>query len=392
MRKRWTLLVAMLPIALLGADRPAGLGNVTDVRHWSYDGYTRVVVEFDRPVEIKTDVKRLPPNEEAHLPERIYLDLAGIWVGTDYDDGIDVGDGLLHGVRIGQNTRKDIRVVVDLAHYERHRILRLSHPHRLVVDVYGRRSDDPPEGDGGSPGEMRLPSALRSMQTVVLDPGHGGRDPGAIGVGGIREKEVTLKLAEALAEDLRAEGFNVVLTRKDDRAVSLEERTAIAEAAGGDVFVSLHANAAHRRSARGVETYYLDEDHQRHSLTVAARENGVSRSEVNALQSTIAKLRVSEVSPQSRRLAETVQRHIVEGMRGDFDPVPDLGAKKGPFYVLFLSSMPAILVEAGFLTNQHEAKRLRDPKYVERFAKGILQPPARHLQVLSQLINCNGVA
>jgi len=363
--RRSLLVVLVLPL-LLGVDRPTGLGNVTEVRHWSYEGYTRVVIELDRPVVIKTDVKRLPPNQSAERPERIYLDLAGIWVGHKYDAGIDVADGLLHAVRIGQNTRKDIRVVVDLARYERHRVLTLSHPDRLVVDVYGRRPGKDAPGDA-----PRLPSALRQIQTVVLDPGHGGRDPGAIGVGGVREKDVTLAMARALEEDLRERGFEVVLTRKNDQAVSLEERTAIAEAASGDLFVSLHANAARRRGVRGVETYYLDEDHERHSLTVAARENGITRGEVNDLQSTLAKLRVSEVSPQSRKLAQTVQRHIVEGMSDHYDPVPDLGVKKGPFYVLFLSSMPAILVEAGFLTNKHEAKRLRDEKYVEAMAEQI---------------------
>ncbi len=373
----------LLPLALvlpclLAVERPAGLGDVVEVRHWSYDDYTRVVVELDRPVEIKADVKRLPANERADRPERIYLDLSGVWVGKKYETGIEVADGLLHGVRIGQNTRRDIRVVVDLARYERHRVLTLAHPDRLVIDVYGRRSDDLPTGEADGPGHMRLPTGMRSIRTVVLDPGHGGRDPGAVGVGGVREKDVTLDLSRALAKDLRERGFEVVLTRKDDRALSLEERTAIAEAADGDLFVSLHANAARRRGVRGVETYYLDEDHERHSLTVAARENGISRAEVNALQSTLAKLRVSEVSPQSRKLAETVQRHIVEGMSESYDPVPDLGAKKGPFYVLFLSSMPAILVDAGFLTNKHEAKRLRDERYVETMAEQIANALRRY--------------
>jgi N-acetylmuramoyl-L-alanine amidase len=124
---------------------------------------------------------------------------------------------------------------------------------------------------------------------------------------------------------------------------------------------------------RGVETYYLDEDHERHSLTVAARENGVDPSEVNALQRTLAKLRVSEVSPHSRRLAELIQQRIVSGMPRPFRPVPDLGVKKGPFYVLFLSSMPAVLVEAGFLTNRTEAKRLRDASYRDALAEQIAQ-------------------
>ena len=192
-------------------------------------------------------------------------------------------------------------------------------------------------------------------------------------MGGVREKDVTLTMAHALRKELEVRGFRVVLTREDDRAISLEERTAIAEAAGGDLFVSLHANAARRRSVRGVETYYPDQDHERHSLTVAARENGVSRADVNALQKTLAKLRVHEVSPQSRKLAEMIQSHIVGGMPSSYRPLPNLGVKKGPFYVLFLSTMPAVLVEAGFLTNRTEAKWLRDHDYVNAMAERIAE-------------------
>lgn len=374
-------LLALLLPGLVGLDRPPGLGNVTDVRHWSYPDYTRVVVEMDREVRIKTSLRRLPADSAANRPERLYIDVEGIWVGRRYVEGVDVSDGLLEAIRIGQNTRSAIRLVVDLRRYARHRVIVLSHPDRLVIDVYGSR----PGGEtlrwperAGEQSDPRLPSAFRSVQTVVLDPGHGGRDPGAIGVGGVREKDVTLAMARALEQSLKARGFQVVLTRRSDRAISLEERTAIAEAAAGDLFISLHANAARRRSVRGVETYYLDENHERHSLTVAARENGVARSEVNALQKTLARLRVHEVSPQSRRLAELIQEQIITGMPSSYRPVPDLGVKKGPFYVLFLSSMPAVLVEAGFLTNKTEAKRLRDQRYVNAMAEQIAEALVRY--------------
>jgi len=366
------LAIALLALALpllLGAKRPPGLGDVTEVRHWSYPDYTRVVIELDRPVRIKDGVRRLPADRKAGLPERIYVDVEGIWVGTDYEKGIAVRDGLLEGVRIGQNTLSAIRVVVDLEQYHHHRLITLSHPDRLVLDIYGTRHAERSHDAEG----RRLPAGLRGIRTVVLDPGHGGRDPGAIGIGGVREKNVTLALARALAEDLESRGFDVIFTRKDDRYIDLEERTAIAEAARGDLFVSLHANSARRVSVRGVETYYLDADHERHSLTVAARENGVDPSEVNELQRTLAKLRVSEVSPHSRRLAELIQHRIVSGMPRPFGPVPDLGVKKGPFYVLFLSSMPAVLVEAGFLTNRTEATRLRDSGYRDALAEQIAE-------------------
>jgi len=372
-----TLALAALAALLLAVERPPGLGDVAEVRHWSYPDYTRVVVELDRPVAIKSEPTRLPPAEGR--PERIYVDLEGVWVGRRFVEGLPVADGLLRDIRIGQNTRSDIRVVLDLETYERHRILTLSHPDRLVIDVYGRRDGGETLRWGAEPEESpRLPAGLRRVQTVVVDPGHGGKDPGALGVGGLREKDVTLRLARRLTRELEERGFRVVSTREDDRYLGLEERTAIAESVGGDVFVSLHANASRRRSVRGIETYFLDENHERHSLTVAARENGVDRSHVNALQRTVARLRVSEVSPHSRRLAELVQHELVTGLPVRYGPVADLGVKKGPFYVLFLSTMPAVLVESGFLTNRAEARRLGDDRYLDAVAERIAMALAHY--------------
>ena len=134
--------------------------------------------------------------------------------------------------------------------------------------------------------------------------------------------------------------------------------------------MSIHANAARRRSVRGLETYYLDANYERHSLNLAARENGIDPAQVNILQKTLAKLHMEELSPQSERLAQTVHRQILGGMPRKRRP-GDLGVKKGPFYVLFLSNMPAILIEAGFITNREEARRLRDAAYLEALADQI---------------------
>ena len=376
MRRSALALLAALAAGLMGIERPPNLLDVSAVRHWSYPDYTRVVVEFTGEFAIKSPMTMLPPAQGR--PERLYLDLSGVWVGTQYEQGVPVGDGLLRGIRIGQNTRTDARVVLDLQTYSRHRVLMLSHPDRLVIDVYGSRAEPGPGSTvvrvPGSPkGEPRVPAPLRVPQSVVLDPGHGGNDPGAIGVGGLREKDVTLRLGLMLARKLEARGFKVVMTRNGDRTLSLEERTAIAEASGADLFVSLHANAARRRTLQGIETYYPDANHERHTLRVAARENGIARSQLNELQRTLARLRVGEVSPQSRRLAEHVQQELVTGLPRQYRPVADLGVKKGPFYVLFLSSMPSVLVESGFVTHAAEAKRLRDDRYVDALAEQIAE-------------------
>ena len=365
MRARLVVL-ALCALLLLGVERPKGLGDVIDVRHWSYDDYTRVVVEIDRPVETEGLV-RLAADPGAERPERLYIDLDGVWVGRSYSDGVAVGDGLLRGVRLGQNTLSRTRVVIDLERYSHHRVLTLTHPDRLVVDVYGSRdgdADDPGTPDGS------LPPGMRPIRTVVIDPGHGGRDPGAIGLGKLYEKKVTLRVAKALGAALQKRGFDVVYTRQDDRTLGLEERTAFAESANGDLFISVHANAAPRRSVKGVETYYLDQNHERHALDLAARENGVPRGQVNELQRTLAKLHMEELSPQSRSLAEAVQHHVVTGLPRKQRP-ENLGVKKGPFYVLFLSNMPSVLVEVGFITNPTEAKRLRDSRYLDRLGEQI---------------------
>lgn len=367
MRPRRLLGLCGAALCLLGATRPPGLGDVVEVRHWSYQDYTRVVVEFDRPVA--SAVRYLPADPAAGRPERLYLDVEGIWVGRRFEEGILVSDGLLERVRLGQNTRERTRVVIDVAKYSHHRLMTLHHPERLVVDIFGPREGEAGPAPGGRR-QGRLPSEWRPVRTVVVDAGHGGRDPGAIGVGGLREKEVTLRLSRALGRRLEARGFRVVYTRSGDRALDLVERTAIAEGANGDVFVSVHANASRRRSVHGLETYYLDANYERHSLNLAARENGIEPAQVNVLQKTLAKLHMEELSPQSRRLASFVQRQILVGMPRQLRP-QDLGVKKGPFYVLFLSSMPAILVEVGFLTHPEEARRLRDETYLAALAEQI---------------------
>ncbi len=367
-RRPHVTLLVLVGLAALGVERPRGLGDVREIRHWSYDDYTRVVVELTR--EAPVEIGRLPADAGAARPERLYLDIEGIWVGRSYDEAIAVEDGLLHGIRVGQNTKTRTRVVIDLERYQRHRFLKLTTPDRLVVDVYAGVSTEADPDAHGDP-LSRLPVGIRPVRTVVIDPGHGGRDPGAVGVGGLREKDVTLALAKRLQANLEARGFAVVSTRTSDRTVGLEERTAIAEAARADLFLSLHANAAERAAAHGIETYHLDLDYERHTWTVASRENGIPRNRVDELQRTIAGLRVSETLPHSRRLARVVHEEIVSGVAGRYGRVTDLGVKRGPFYVLFLADMPSILLEVGFVSNRSEARRLRDDRYLDLLAERI---------------------
>ncbi len=370
------LLVLGLPLWIAAGVRSPGLGDVRAVRTWSYPGYTRVVVELSRDVELAREgVVRLAANHAAGRPERIYLDLPEIWVGTRYDRGLPVGDGLLRGVRLGQNTLRTTRLVIDLERYDRHRVFTLASPSRLVVDVFGSRKGPAREDPSG-----RLPAGLRRVQTIIVDPGHGGSDPGATGIAGLREKDVNLAIGRLVARRLEERGFEVVLTRDGDQTRSLEERTAIAESAGGDVFVSIHANSAARAAARGIETYTLDRNHERHSLDVAARENGIPAAKLDPLQRALASLHVDEVGQHSEKLAGLVHTNVIRGARSRDRTLPDLGVKKGPFYVLFMSSMSSLLVETGFVTNRHDAALLRSEPYQQELAERIAEGIDRYRQ------------
>lgn len=359
---RRVLLALCLVPGLLAA--PA-LGNeIRDVRHWAYPHYTRVVIELTETVEVA--VHRLPASAAHRRPERLYFDLPGMRGAARR---IDVGDGLVRGIRIGQNRRDRARVVLDLDRSVHHRVIALPDPARIVLDIYAE-----------PPGKAAALDATR-RSVVVLDPGHGGRDPGAMGLGGVREKDVTLYIAKALRKELEARDFEVVMTRDGDRSLALEERTALAQAKRADLFLSIHANAAPNIRARGIETYYLDRGSRRQTLRVAARENGTTPARLDALQKTLAGLRIGESALVSSRLAHHVHDTLIRGLRVEGRQVADLGVKKGPFQVLFLTDMPAILVEVGFLTHPGDARRLRDPGHrralATHLARGVERFSAR---------------
>jgi N-acetylmuramoyl-L-alanine amidase len=278
-------------------------------------------------------------------------------------------------VRTAQRDAETVRVVLDLPGQDTIAFHRLDDPPRLIVDVGIRAAareariaggrEPAPGGDEGA--ERRL------VRRVVVDAGHGGVDPGAIGPSRVREKDVTLAIARRLSAHLRKAGFEVVMTRDADRYVALEERTAIANARRGDLFVSIHANAHPRRALNGTETWILNVADSRYARRLAARENGVEDAEAGGAESTrlLTNLDARTATLASRQLAQEVQRELVGSTRARFGDSLDLGVKNALFYVLVGARMPAVLVETAFISNRTEEKRLRSARFQDEVAASV---------------------
>jgi N-acetylmuramoyl-L-alanine amidase len=223
---------------------------------------------------------------------------------------------------------------------------------------------------------------LRTRPKIVLDPGHGGRDPGARGH--VVEKDVTLAIARRLGALLRERlGAEVILTRTTDKTLPLPARTARANAEGADLFISIHANASPRRSLNGVETYYLNNTTDHATLRLASMENGKpvprrrGKTDLRYILSSLVQVGKME---ESVALASAVQRGLVSHLRSEYGAVNDLGVKRGPFYVLVGAHMPCVLVETAFLTHPREGRRLGGKAYREAIAEGLFQGVARFVK------------
>jgi N-acetylmuramoyl-L-alanine amidase len=212
---------------------------------------------------------------------------------------------------------------------------------------------------------------VRPVRRVAIDPGHGGKDPGALGAGSLREKDVVLRISRELARELRRAGLEVYMTRERDSFHELQARTDAANRWGADLFISIHANASRRGSAAGVETYLLDTRYDRQTARVAARENGTTVGELSDLQRILASLRLGYNERFAARFADSVHGSLVRGLRKRYGHVTDLGVKRGPFLVLFQADMPAILVEVGFVTNRAEAGRMASAAFAREAALGL---------------------
>ncbi|WP_300160490.1 N-acetylmuramoyl-L-alanine amidase [Solidesulfovibrio sp.] len=382
----------------------------------------RLTLSLDRETSFRYQLleQKRPNGETARL---LYIDLDNTRTGGDVPTEKRFAKGAVSRLRAGYFTPETVRVVLELADVRQYEIHSEADPFRVVLDL----TAGPGQGDGKAPefraeaappkqssppaaeagpdqgpppgkskkGAVSAPSAADkaalktlppaeakkragnlleqlglSVRTVMIDPGHGGKDPGAQGLYGVTEKDVNLRFAKILGETLRRKGFEVLYTRTTDVFIPLETRTEMANTKGADLFVSIHCNSHGDAGSQGLETYSLNLASSRDSVRVAARENAVSQKKVSDLQAILTDLMLSAKTAESKDLARFVQKRSLAELRGDWR-TRDRGPHEAPFFVLIGANMPAVLVELGYITNPDEAKRLTSEAYLQALAKGM---------------------
>jgi N-acetylmuramoyl-L-alanine amidase len=343
---------APAPAPVAASRMPVAL---EDLRFRSYPSFTRIVIETSGPLTYRVD-------SAGGKESRIRLQLLAGFPRVQ-----EVGDGFIDEARLERAGDDAIlRVVFEGAPGEM-RASTLADPPRLVLD-FARPAEPAPRERRESVAPLRL---------VVLDAGHGGHDTGAIGPGGLQEKELVLDVTRRVARLLEDKlDVKVLLSRDTDHFVTLRDRTTYANKERADLFVSIHANAHREMTSAGVETYFLSsEATDGTARQVAALENSVVQLEktsaratgrLDAVKAILWDLAQSEFQQESSRLAEVVQDSMTQSLR-----MPNRGVKQAGFYVLGGAAMPAILIEIGFVTNPREERRLKESKYRDEIARAI---------------------
>ncbi len=382
--------------------------TVENIRHWVGESHTRVVVDMSRRTAMK----------EGRLsnPDRVFFDLEGAEMdGSLGRREFPIQGSHLRRIRLGAPEEGVVRVVLDFSSVQEVTSFWLPDPYRLVVDIHGaplatvvaeaggasegeaspEGEPEPPPAAPAAPGEPTTAEPTDSgyslarqlglrVRKIVVDPGHGGKDPGTHS-GRLREKDIVLDLSRQVRDRLEDMGFEVVMTRDRDVFIPLEQRAFLANNAGADLFVSIHVNAARSRRARGLETFYLNLATSEDAAEVAARENASNDGlRVSDLPDLVDRILNHERKEESRAFAEAMQGSLAEKILGRSNHPHNRGVKSAGFHVLLGAQMAAILVETGFVTNSAEAKLLGQKEHRAKLADAIADGVARYARQLGQ--------
>ncbi len=333
---------------------PHGPARVTKIERYGAPDAARVVVYVTQATTYKVGFL-----EENGQSPRLFVDIDGAtYQGLK---SFDVG-GLVSKVRVGAEPTHT-RVVLDLTSAAYRRVFYVPEPFRLVIDV----SKDAPART------EEVAKGPRTIRRVVLDPGHGGHDPGASGPSGLREKDVTLDIAHRAAPLIARElGISTLLTRDSDDYVALDERTARANAFQADLFVSIHCNASEDGAGRGVMTFVLDDSRDPTSTRVAARENDSSTAAAAELAGALTRGEGGQSPGRSNHFAELLQRAAIASLSPSYGDIPDSGIRRAGFYVLAGARMPAVLFETSFISNPVGETRFNTGDFRQKIADAIV--------------------
>jgi N-acetylmuramoyl-L-alanine amidase len=358
------LTAIILAVSLPVAAAPPGLSAV---RYWTAPDHTRVVCDLTSEASYSTRVLRDPDRV-------VVLIVGGTIAGAE--KVTPVGDGLVDRVRINQLSG-GAQVVVDLRAPSANTVFPLgpymNKPHRVVIDVFKR--------DGSNEPQCLFESAGARPRVVIIDPGHGGEDPGTLGNGVLKEKDIVLDIGRRLASLLEARGgYSVRLTRDGDYFVGLRKRKEIANSCGGDIFVSIHANSAPNRQAKGTEIFYVSPRgaSDQAASELADRENaadlvgGVSPDAAADVLSILVDLKMSDSVEKSSDLAGLMAEELQR------DKFSATCVKQAGFVVLKQLEMPSVLVEVGFLTNSLDVKKLKGSDYRSEYAACLAEAVDRY--------------
>ena len=328
--------------------------RITGVERYGSLDAARIVIQLNRPAPYKVGAL----DDQSQSP-RLFVDIEG--AAYKGSKTFDVG-GLVSRVRIGVEA-KYTRVVLDLNASAYRHVFYMPEPFRLVIDV----SKEAPKLHEAAP------HGARPIRRVVLDPGHGGHDPGASGPSGLREKDVTLDIAHRAAPLIARElGISALLTRDGDDYVALDERTARANAFQADLFVSIHCNASEDGAGRGVMTFVLDDARDPSAARVAARENESSIEAAAELAGALTRGDGGLSVGRSNHFAELLQRAAIASLTPSYRDIPNAGIKRAGFYVLAGAHMPAVLFETSFISNTAGETRFNTGDFRQKIADAIV--------------------
>ena len=373
-----------------GGNMPAAGEQVVinDIRTSFGRNNGRVVIELSG--ETRFEYKQLPePNR------RVFFDLQGVVLEKSNlkTNEIAIPNRYLKRIRLGQYSASTTRVVLDFDSFRRYRVFTLPSPYRIVFDLYGAgdgpsylsaakesstgRTEPTAKGaDSNHNGEYSISRQLGAkIKTIVIDPGHGGKDPGAIGIEGLKEKDVVLDVAKRVRALAKQEmpWLDVKLTREDDTFPELEQRTALANAMEADLFFSIHANASGKRGrSSGIETYFMNFASDKEAEELAAKENAYSQLSQAKLTDLLKKITLNNKKEESQELARFIQTNLYRQTKPVNRYARNRGVRSAPFVVLIGADVPSVLVEISFVDHAVEGKLLLTSDYRDRIARGLL--------------------